>query len=171
MPIRSLTADRIRCTPPKEHRSSAPNVAQEKLDLFQFHSRGMRSPSTGPPQIVRRQLANPMLLADSFTMCQTAISVIRSPQVLPTLLTHWNSLPRSMAVAVRPIVKLSRYVAAHPRWNESVLTVYLGNSSGFWIVVEGAGSRFLADAVQFRKQVKEIHDTASGRCSYIEDRT
>src|SRR5579864_3692100 len=32
------------------------NVPQEKLDLLQLPSRGMAEPSTGPPQIVRRQL-------------------------------------------------------------------------------------------------------------------
>ena len=40
-----------------------------------------------------------ILLADSFTMCQTAFTVIPSPQVLPTLLTLRNSLPRSIAAA------------------------------------------------------------------------
>src|SRR5258706_10243968 len=40
-----------------------------------------------------------MLLADSFTMCQTAFTVISSPHVLPTLLTRRNSFPRSIAAA------------------------------------------------------------------------
>jgi len=56
-----------------------------------------------PAQVRRRScganLATPMLLADSLTMCQTAFTVIPSPQVLPTLLTRRNSLPRSIATA------------------------------------------------------------------------
>src|SRR6267154_4243317 len=54
--------------------------------------------SNSPPEAwqrraqVRRRscganLATPMVLADSFTMCQTAFTVIPSPHVLPTLLT------------------------------------------------------------------------------------
>src|SRR5439155_7517771 len=41
----------------------------------------------------------PMLLADSFTMCQTAFSVMPSPHAFPTLLTLRNSLSRSIAAA------------------------------------------------------------------------
>jgi hypothetical protein len=40
-----------------------------------------------------------MRLADSFTMCQTAFTVIPSSHVFPTLLALWNSLPRSIASA------------------------------------------------------------------------
>src|SRR5260221_6679029 len=40
-----------------------------------------------------------MRLADSFTMCQTAFTVMPSPHVLPTLLTRRKSFPRSIAAA------------------------------------------------------------------------
>jgi len=40
-----------------------------------------------------------MLLADSFTMCQTAFTVMPSPHALPTLLTRRNSFPRLIAAA------------------------------------------------------------------------
>jgi len=36
----------------------------------------MRTDRKDSAQIVRRQLATPMLFADSFTMCQTAFSVM-----------------------------------------------------------------------------------------------
>jgi len=57
MPMRSLTADRIRCFAPKVafgrlHR----HVPQKKLDLLQLASRSVAEPSTGPSQIVWRQL-------------------------------------------------------------------------------------------------------------------
>ncbi len=55
------------------------------------------------PRTVRRSCGanfdTPMFLADSFTMCQTAFTVIPSPHALPTLLTRRNSLPRSIAAA------------------------------------------------------------------------
>src|SRR6202047_3869179 len=40
-----------------------------------------------------------MRLADSFTMCQTAFTVMPSPHVLPPLLTRRNSFPRSITAA------------------------------------------------------------------------
>jgi len=55
----------------------------------------MAESSTGPSQIVRRQLWHTNALADSFTMCQTAFTVIPLP-CFPTLLTLRKSLPRSM---------------------------------------------------------------------------
>src|SRR5215469_15212376 len=41
----------------------------------------------------------PTVSVDSFTMCQTAFSVIPSPHALPTLLTLRNTFPLSMAAA------------------------------------------------------------------------
>ncbi len=55
MPIRSLTADRIRCLQPRFGRLHR-NVPQEKLDLLQLASRCVAEASTGPPQVVGRQL-------------------------------------------------------------------------------------------------------------------
>jgi len=56
MPIRSLTADRMlpaaKVASGRLHR----NMPQEKLDLLQLASRCVAEPSTGPPQIVGRQL-------------------------------------------------------------------------------------------------------------------
>jgi len=59
----------------------------------------MRTDRKDSAQIVRRQLATPMLFADSFTMCQTAFTVMPSLHALPALLTLRNSLPRSIAAA------------------------------------------------------------------------
>jgi hypothetical protein len=98
--MRSLTADRIRCLQPGERSvvctgtcpkrnwicSNAPPEAGQSRAQVRHRSGGA---NVDPP----------MLLADSFTMCQTAFPVIPSPHGLPTLLTRQNSLPRSMAAA------------------------------------------------------------------------
>src|SRR2546425_9174256 len=57
MPMRSLTADRIRCFQPR-YRSvvCTETCPKRNLDLLQFASRRMAEPGTGTPQIVRRQL-------------------------------------------------------------------------------------------------------------------
>ena len=100
MPMRSLPADRICCLQPSNVRSFAPKRAP----------RGNWNCSSSPPDAwrsraqVRRSswganFATLMCLADSFTMCQTAFTVIPSPHVLPTLLNRRNSRPRSMAAA------------------------------------------------------------------------
>ena len=100
MPMRSLTADRIRCLQPR-YRSFE----------LRHAPKGIGSAPTRPPEAwhsraqVRRRLcgdnfATPMRLADSFTMCQTAFTVMPSPHILPTLLTRRNSFPRSIPAAV-----------------------------------------------------------------------
>src|ERR1700693_3712774 len=76
--------------------------------------------SNSPPEAwqsraqVRRRscganFATPMRLADSFTMCQTAFTVMPSPHVLPTLLTRRNSFPRSI-----PLLRANRRVQFSP---------------------------------------------------------
>ena len=100
MPMRSLTADRIRCLHPRYAPSFEPKRAPK----------GIGSAPTRPPMHDRAEhryvadtcganFATPMRLADSFTMCQTAFTVMPSPQVLPTLLTRRKSFPRSIAAA------------------------------------------------------------------------
>src|SRR3984957_19449861 len=75
------------------------NVPQKKLDLLQLASRSVAEPSTGPSQIVWRQLRHANALGGSFTMCQTAFTVMPSPHVLLTLLTRRKSFPRSIPAA------------------------------------------------------------------------
>ena len=51
-----------------------PDVPQKELYLLQLVSRCLARPGKGPTQVVRRQLGHTILLADSFTMCQTAVT-------------------------------------------------------------------------------------------------
>ena len=51
-----------------------PDVPQKELYLLQLVSRCLARPGKGPTQVVRRQLGHTILLADSFTMCQTAFT-------------------------------------------------------------------------------------------------
>ena len=62
----------------------------------------------------------PTVLADSFTMCQTAFSVILSPHALPTLLTLRNSFPSSIAAATSQSFTSFRTPVGH--WNRSDVT-------------------------------------------------
>jgi hypothetical protein len=85
MPMRSLTADRIRCLQPWLRSVVCSEMCPRKNWIC----------SSSPPDawwsraLVRRRswgakFATPIGLADSFTMCQTAFTVIPSPHVLPT---------------------------------------------------------------------------------------
>jgi hypothetical protein len=110
-------------------------MPQEELDLLQLASRSMTELSTSPSQICGANFGTPMLLADSFTMCQTAFTVIPSPHALPTLLTRRNSLPRSIAAAA--IVQL----ASHPienrdRSNVASLADQINNCPMFFALLE-----------------------------------
>ena len=83
-------------------RTAALKIAREFKDLsahayvdFYWQSRAqVRRRSCGA------NLATPMRLADSFTMCQTAFTVIPAPHVLPTLLTLRNNFPLSIAAGM-----------------------------------------------------------------------
>jgi hypothetical protein len=92
--------------------------------------------STGPPQIVRRQFGHSMLLADSFTMCQTAFTVISSPQVLPTLLTRRNSLPPSMAAAASHVEFGSHAIGNRNRPNMASLANQIDNGPMLFALLE-----------------------------------
>ena len=100
MPMRSLTADRIRCLQPR-YRSVVCTETCPKRNWI--CSKSPPDAWQSRAQVRRRSCgancATPMLLADSFTMCQTAFTVIPSPHALPTLLTRRNSFPRSIAAA------------------------------------------------------------------------
>ena len=84
---------------------SEPRLALNRIVVTRYRihleSRRLAAATINQRVAAVRRLAydTPMLLPDSFTMCQTAFTVIPSPRALPTLSTRRNSLPRSMAAA------------------------------------------------------------------------
>jgi hypothetical protein len=77
-----------------------------------------------------------MLLADTFTMCQTALTVIPSPHVLPTLLTRRNSFPRSIA-AGKPIVQFGSHpIGNRNRSNVASLADQINNGPVLFALLE-----------------------------------
>ena len=69
------------------------DVPEEKLGLFEFTAGQMAKACTRATKIVRCQFLDSRALAQSFTTCQTTLSDIPSPQVLPARQTHRKKRP------------------------------------------------------------------------------
>ena len=94
MPIRSFTADRMRCLQPR-YRSvvwietwPSRNWICSSSPPAEWHSRAQV-----PLRSCGASAFMPAFFANSRTMCQTAFAVMASPQILPILFTRRNSLP------------------------------------------------------------------------------
>ena len=74
-------------------------MTQKELDLLQFSSRRVAESGTSPAKVVRSQLIHSDPFAESFTMCQTAFSVMPSPSILPIFVTRRKIFPRSIPEA------------------------------------------------------------------------
>src|ERR1700752_4469782 len=74
-------------------------MPQEEVDLLQLSSQSMAEPSTGPSQVVWRQLRHADALGGFLHNEPNRFTVMPSPHVLPTLLTRRNSFPRSIPAA------------------------------------------------------------------------